>query len=134
MIVSSGLSDTILARMSSFRRDSYFLRFDKNSLKFSEYSTKSGARTYDLDRQIFEAVSHDGESVPYVVVTKKGQGDNKPKRAIVTAYGSYGLPTPMAYNSSFSSWYESDGARIYCLVRGGGDMGVAWRQAGQGAK
>ncbi|MDQ3235231.1 MAG: prolyl oligopeptidase family serine peptidase [Pseudobdellovibrionaceae bacterium] len=136
-LVASSISDQTFLRTASFQHDGVFKRIDPRTQKIESWAenlqTQSVA-TIELERLIFEAKSQNGTSVPYVVVRKKGSQPNATTKALVLSYGSYGMPTAINYVPAYDAWFNDNGIRVYCLVRGGGDKGVAWRQAGQGPR
>jgi prolyl oligopeptidase PreP (S9A serine peptidase family) len=136
-MITSNISDASFLRTASFQNDGVFKRIDARTQKIADWAGKLQEQSHavvELERLIFEAKSHDGASVPYVVVRKKGSQPNATTKALVLSYGSYGMPTPITYVPAYDAWFNDNGIRVFCLVRGGGDKGVAWRQAGQGPR
>ncbi len=76
-----------------------------------------------------EAAAPDGVRIPLTVVTSPTGPARRPM--IVTAYGSYGislLPRFMLH-----AFIREGGAYAVCHVRGGGELGEAWRLSGKDA-
>ncbi|MBU8539045.1 prolyl oligopeptidase family serine peptidase [Falsiroseomonas tokyonensis] len=78
-----------------------------------------------------EAVSSDGERIPYVQV---GPKDEKSGRAPVhlSAYGGFQVSRlPNYAATSGLLWLEKGGTTVLGQIRGGGEFGVAWHEAGR---
>jgi prolyl oligopeptidase len=80
-----------------------------------------------------EAISEDGTSVPYVQVGPPGEtGD-----ALVhlSGYGGFGISQLPYYNSAVGKlWLERGGTGVVANIRGGGEFGTAWHDAGRREK
>lgn len=79
-----------------------------------------------------EAISVDGERIPYVQTGPGGESGDAP--VLMTGYGGFGLTMRPAYNSSVGKlWLERGGTSVLAHLRGGGEFGVPWHDAGRGA-
>lgn len=76
-------------------------------------------------------VSRDGVKVPVSLVMKKGTRLDGSAPMLLYAYGSYGISIPPNFNSNRLSLV--DRGMIYAIahIRGGGELGEDWRQAGR---
>lgn len=89
-----------------------------------------------FDRSLYRserifAVADDGVEIPVSVVYRadhKGQGTNP---LLVTGYGAYGYPLPVAFSSSRLSLLDRGVVLALAHVRGGGDLGEPWHDAGR---
>lgn len=78
-----------------------------------------------------EATSTDGTKIPYFVVHKKGVKHDGSTPTLMTAYGGFELSRTPAYSGTLGKlWLEKGGAFILANIRGGGEFGPAWHQAG----
>lgn len=94
--------------------------------------TWAGARQMQVQR--LQARSADGTSVPLVVLRQKGPLPAGGMPTLLEAYGSYGLSTATPfYARDAMAWLAHGGAMAYCGVRGGGERGRAWHEAGRSA-
>ncbi|RAZ73029.1 prolyl oligopeptidase family serine peptidase [Mesorhizobium atlanticum] len=77
-----------------------------------------------------EAVSTDGEVVPY---TQIGPADGSGDAPVhLTAYGGFGISLLPSYNSSLGKlWLERGGTCVVANIRGGGEFGSRWHEAGR---
>ena len=77
--------------------------------------------------------SHDGVKVPLTILSKRGEARDGQRPAIVYGYGSYGISSDPAFSTNLYAWLERGGVYAIAGVRGGGELGQAWRLAGTGA-
>jgi prolyl oligopeptidase len=85
----------------------------------------------NLEVQQFEAVSRDGTRVPYFVVHKKGITLNGSTPTLLYGYGGFEVSMLPNYGSyAGKMWLERGGAYVLANIRGGGEFGPAWHQAG----
>nr|WP_277978864.1 prolyl oligopeptidase family serine peptidase [Sphingomonas phyllosphaerae] len=81
-----------------------------------------------------EATSTDGTKVPYFIVHKQGIRDGSTP-TIMTAYGGFELPMLPSYSAITGKlWLERGGAYVLANIRGGGEFGPAWHDAGRKTK
>jgi protease II len=84
----------------------------------------------DLTSEEVKAPSYDGTMIPLSIVHKKGMALDGKNPTILYAYGSYGSTQDPALGPSYIAWYERGGILAVAHVRGGGEGGEAWHQAG----
>lgn len=79
----------------------------------------------------FEAVSTDGTKIPYFVVHPKAMKHDGNNPAILYAYGGFEVSITPSYNENAGRlWLERGGVYVIANIRGGGEFGPAWHQAG----
>jgi prolyl oligopeptidase len=77
------------------------------------------------------AKSYDGTMVPLVIIYKKGLKRDGKNPALLSGYGAYGAEwTSPVFNPSTLPWLERGGVLIFAGVRGGGEYGEDWHEAG----
>ena len=94
---------------------------------------KQAPRTFSSDGLVttqHEAVSIDGERIPYVQTgPATGTGDAP---VHLNAYGGFGLSMRPYYNSAIGKlWLERGGTSVVANIRGGGEFGTRWHDAGR---
>ncbi len=79
----------------------------------------------------FEATSKDGTKVPYFVVHKKGIKHDGTNPTLLYAYGGFQVSMTPSYSGTVGKlWIERGGVYVLANIRGGGEFGPAWHQAG----
>ncbi|WP_448035037.1 prolyl oligopeptidase family serine peptidase [Bradyrhizobium liaoningense] len=77
-----------------------------------------------------EAISIDGERIPYVQTGPAGETGDAP--VYMSAYGGFGLAVKPYYNASLGKlWLERGGTTVQANLRGGGEFGTRWHDAGR---
>ncbi|WP_374943038.1 prolyl oligopeptidase family protein [Sphingomonas sp.] len=83
----------------------------------------------------FEAASSDGTKIPYFVVHRKDIALDGTTPTIMTAYGGFRLSSNPTYSGSTGKlWLEKGGSFVLANIRGGGEFGPAWHDAGRKTK
>jgi prolyl oligopeptidase len=79
----------------------------------------------------FEAVSADGTRVPYFVVHRRDIPLDGSTPTLLYGYGGFQVSMTPGYSASVGRmWLEEGGAYVLANIRGGGEFGPAWHQAG----
>jgi prolyl oligopeptidase len=74
--------------------------------------------------------SHDGALIPLTIIHKEGLDLNGNNAAILTGYGAYGYSLEPYFDPRWLAWLERGGIYAIANVRGGGEYGRDWHQAG----
>lgn len=78
----------------------------------------------------YEAVSADGERIPYFVVTPAGFEADGRNPTLLSAYGGFEVSrTPFYSGVTGSAWLARGGVYVLANIRGGGEFGPKWHQA-----
>ncbi len=79
----------------------------------------------------FEATSADGTRVPYFVVRRRDMQMNGQNPTLLYAYGGFQLSQVPSYNAYIGRlWLDQGGTYVLANIRGGGEFGPAWHDAG----
>jgi prolyl oligopeptidase len=77
-----------------------------------------------------EAISIDGERIPYVQTGPDAETGDAP--VYMSAYGGFGYSERPYYNSAIGKlWLERGGTSVQANIRGGGEFGTRWHDAGR---
>lgn len=77
-----------------------------------------------------EAISTDGERIPYVQTGPAAETGNAPVH--ISGYGGFGLSVRPYYNAALGKlWLERGGTTVQANLRGGGEFGTLWHDAGR---
>jgi prolyl oligopeptidase len=94
---------------------------------------KRAPRTFTADGLVVtqhEALSIDGERIPYVQTGPAGETGAAPVH--LTGYGGFGVTSRPYYNSTIGKlWLERGGTTVMANIRGGGEFGTRWHDAGR---
>src|SRR5262249_23734065 len=77
------------------------------------------------------ATSKDGTLVPITVIAPPDTPRDGSAPALLTAYGGYGLSIVPRFNAERLLWLEQGGVFAEANIRGGGEYGDEWHQAGR---
>jgi len=78
-----------------------------------------------------EATSKDGTKVPYFVVHRKDMRYDGSNPTLLNAYGGFQVASTPRYRAvSGKLWLEHGGVFVLANIRGGGEFGPAWHDAG----
>lgn len=80
--------------------------------------------------QQYEAISKDGTKIPYFILYKKDLVFNSKNPTILYGYGGFEYSLTPHYSGTIGSWLENGGVYVNANIRGGGEFGPKWHQAG----
>ncbi|MCA1408175.1 S9 family peptidase [Ensifer sp. IC3342] len=84
-----------------------------------------------LQVQQFWATSKDGTKVPYFLVARKDVKLDGTSPTILYAYGGFEIPMQPNYSAVLGKlWLEKGGVYALANIRGGGEFGPKWHEAG----
>ena len=118
-----------------------FTSFDSPTTVY-RYDVETGVSTVwaapkvpsDLDSITVEQrffASKDGARVPMFVIRRKDI--TGPAPTMLYGYGGFGIPLEPFYSPPLLAWIEQGGVAAVANLRGGGEYGKAWHEAGRGA-
>ncbi len=73
----------------------------------------------------------DGTPIPIALVSRKTTPRDGTAPLVLYGYGSYGIPTPVTFSAPNLSLLDRGVVYAIAQVRGGGDLGKAWHDAGK---
>ena len=108
-------------------------RYDPKSGAFANLELDTGPK---FDPARFAAVemsarARDGTAVPLSLITPAGPKQARPM--LLDAYGAYGISNLPFFSPRVVTFVAAGGAYAECHVRGGGELGEAWRLGGKDA-
>ena len=95
---------------------------------------KSQPAQFDASNDVveqLEATSKDGTKVPYFVVHRKDMKHDGSNPTLLNAYGGFQVSETPSYSAVTGKlWLERGGVFVLANIRGGGEFGPAWHEAG----
>jgi prolyl oligopeptidase len=116
---------------TSFAYPSTPFRYDFKTGKTSEFAhvdAKVDASAYEV-KQVWYP-SRDGTKVPMFVVRKKGLALDGRRPTVLYGYGGFNVNMTPSFSAPRLYWLEQGGVYALANLRGGGEFGEAWHQAG----
>jgi prolyl oligopeptidase len=83
-----------------------------------------------VTEQIF-TTSKDGARIPVFVVHRKGMPYDGSTSTILYGYGGFNISITPSFSSAVAMWLQMGGAYAVATLRGGGEYGDAWHDAGR---
>src|SRR6202042_301291 len=85
----------------------------------------------DLVVEQMETSSTDGTKIPYFMVHRKDIRYDGSNPTLLYAYGGFQSSQTPSYNGKIGKlWLERGGVYVVANIRGGGEFGPAWHDAG----
>lgn len=86
-----------------------------------------------MDEVRLYALAHDGARIPVTLLYRKSTTLTGNNPTLLVGYGSYGATFSPAFEAARLAWLERGGVYAIAHVRGGGEYGEAWHNAGRKA-
>jgi prolyl oligopeptidase len=126
-----GDSETFF-NFSSFNQPGAIYRFDSATGKASEFAKPK--LSFNPDDYVIEQhfyPSKDGTKIPMFVVHKKGLDLSKGAPTLLYGYGGFNISVTPGYSATRMAWLQSGGVFAQASLRGGGEYGKPWHDAGR---
>jgi prolyl oligopeptidase len=125
-------SDVFLS-LTSWQRAPAYYRWDPATDAISQIGLRP-LGPYDspanLTVERLMVTSHDGAQVPLTLLYRSDLVRDGSNPALLAGYGAYGIPQRPAFGPTRLAWLERGGIYAVAHVRGGGEFGKEWHQAG----
>jgi prolyl oligopeptidase len=84
---------------------------------------------YEVQRAFYS--SYDGTRIPMTIIRRKDAPHDGKAKVMLYGYGGWGIPLLPGFNNRIHAWLHMGGIYAIANLRGGGEYGDAWHQAGQ---
>ena len=130
MVVRSG--DVLTFRSLTYLRPFAYRGFDPKTRQMDSLplAGKSPVSFGDIEVVREFAGSKDGTKVPLNILRKKGLKLDGRNPTLLTGYGGYGLSQTPRFDPAWRLWFDAGGVVAVANLRGGGEYGEEWHQAG----
>ncbi len=126
-----GNSETFYG-FSSFNQPGAVYRFDSKTGKstpFAEPKLSYNPADIVIDQVFYP--SKDGTKIPMFIVHKKGLDLSKGAPTLLYGYGGFNISSTPNYSATRMAWIQSGGVFAMANLRGGGEYGKPWHDAGR---
>ena len=131
-VTADSRSEQAILNVTSFLTPSSYWLVDAASGDLDR--VKQLPARFDAARSIVEqheATSKDGTRIPYFVVRPRKLRRDGNNPAILDAYGGFQVSSTPYYSATIGKlWLERGGVFVLANIRGGGEFGPAWHEAG----
>ena len=117
---------------SSYARPTTIYRFDAHSGKseiFAEPKLTFKPADFSVEQRFY--TSKDGTEVPMFLVMKKGLDRAGGSPTLLYGYGGFNVSMTPAFSPTRLAWVDKGGVLAIANLRGGGEYGKAWHDAGR---
>jgi prolyl oligopeptidase len=129
---ASQADDRLFLSVTGYLTPSTYWLADAASLTLEQ--VKASPARFDASTHLveqFEATSTDGTRIPYFVVRPKDVTYDGSAPTLLYAYGGFQASMTPAYSGVMGKlWLERGGTYVVANIRGGGEFGPAWHNAG----
>ncbi|KXV73741.1 hypothetical protein AD953_15000, partial [Acetobacter malorum] len=125
-------SDTAFLSVEGYLEPSQLWLLEGKGQPRKVKSTPARFKTDKLVTEQFWATSTDGTRVPYFIVHRRDMKLNGANPTLLTAYGGFQVSyTPLYAPEIGQLWLDRGGVYVVANIRGGGEFGPAWHEAGR---
>ncbi len=118
---------------TSFNQPSAIYRYDAasgTSTPFAQPKLTFDPSNYVIEQRFYP--SKDGTRIPLFLVRRKDvAAANKPVPTLLYGYGGFDISLTPGFSATRMAWLEAGGAFAMANLRGGGEYGKAWHDAGR---
>lgn len=116
---------------SNFATPPSIYRYDIETGKSTVFRTPRVAFTpADFEQKQVFYLSKDGTRVPMTLIYKRGLAPNGENPTLLHAYGGFNVSLTPSFSLANIVWLERGGLLAVANLRGGGEYGRAWHEAG----
>ncbi|WP_432769693.1 prolyl oligopeptidase family serine peptidase [Sphingopyxis sp.] len=117
---------------SSYARPTTIYRLDTATGKseiFAEPKLTFDPKQFSVEQRFY--TSKDGTKVPMFLVMKKGLDRSKGSPTLLYGYGGFNVSMTPGFSPTRLAWVDKGGVLAIANLRGGGEYGKAWHDAGR---
>jgi prolyl oligopeptidase len=128
-----GSDDTVVFGNSTYLEPPAFYRVGagQETPRKTALQRRSLVSFADSEVLLAFATSKDGTKVPLTIVKRKGTRLNGNNPTLLFGYGGYGISTRPSFQETRRVWIERGGVLALAGLRGGGEYGEEWHEAGK---
>lgn len=124
-------SDTAFLSVEGYLEPSQLWLLEGDAQPRKVKSAPARFKTDKLITEQFWATSTDGTRIPYFIVHRRDMALNGSNPTLLTGYGGFQVSyTPLYAPEVGQLWLDRGGVYVVANIRGGGEFGPAWHEAG----
>ncbi|MFZ2996174.1 prolyl oligopeptidase family serine peptidase [Sphingobium sp.] len=120
---------------SGFVTPASIYRFDTATLQYALFAQPDlpfDPQDFGVEQRLYP--SKDGTMIPITIIRKRVLADKaQAAPTILYGYGGFNISLTPGYAATRMAWLEQGGVYAIANLRGGGEFGKAWHEAGRGA-
>ncbi len=131
-LVHAGKDDLLFSSQSYLTPGAWY-RYSTASRTVSKTALAQTSPADFSDTEVVRtmAVSPDGTKIPLTLLMLKGTPLDGNNPVLLTGYGGFGISETPGFSSARRAWIEQGGIWAIASLRGGGDFGEEWHEAGK---
>ena len=143
-VVLPGLGTVAASAIDVDLSDDYFLTLTDYLTPSTLFLAKAGSDKREVLKSLpaffdaspykveqFEVASKDGERIPYFLLMNKNTKFDGKNPTLLYGYGGFEISLLPAYSATVgNAWLNNGGVYVVANIRGGGEFGPRWHQAG----
>ena len=143
-VVLPGLGTVAASAIDADQSDEYFLTLTDYLTPSTLFLAKAGSDKREVLKSLpaffdanpykveqFEVASKDGERIPYFLLMNKNTKFDGKNPTLLYGYGGFEISLLPAYSATVgNAWLNNGGVYVVANIRGGGEFGPRWHQAG----
>ncbi len=125
--------DAVLIHLTSFLEPPAWYRYDPATGKLARTALFETSPASFSDCEVVREMvtSKDGTKVPLSIIRRKATKLDGHNPTLLTGYGGFGISLSPGFSPARRVWLEQGGVYAIANLRGGGEFGEAWHDAGR---
>jgi prolyl oligopeptidase len=132
-LIADARSPGVMFSLQGWTHRQAWMRYDARQHRVVDLgiipATAEAAAGYDSIETT--AAAPDGTAIPLSIITRHGAAMDHARPTLIEAYGSYGFPFDARFMPGALAWADEGGVYAIAHVRGGGEFGETWHDAGR---
>jgi prolyl oligopeptidase len=126
-------ADNLLLRTENYTEPFVYRWYDPATNKLSKTALAGSSPVDFSDLEVVResVVSKDGTQVPLTLLHRKGINLNGNWPTLLYGYGGFGISLAPSFDFTRRLWFDAGGVLAFANLRGGGEFGEEWHQAGR---
>jgi prolyl oligopeptidase len=119
---------------ASFNRPATIYRYDVATGRtsvFAQPELRFDPANYEVSQVFYP--SKDGTRVPMFLVRRRDLDSSRPQPTLLYGYGGFNIAQVPAFQPRWLTWVDMGGVLAVAAIRGGGEYGQSWHDAGRRA-